>query len=307
MKMQLGVGVALLVLGAAACEGEPAGSPVTTEQAEPLFLKVNKQAETELHLITRVKLTANHVVEFYEPTPGQIVISEAAEVPEAPAAELANLEGLMPSQAYAMLAKGAAPSELLQAERRMIDRAQSGALSTAQGELTSDLASSRSTTDATTQARPTEAGAQTPVQRTVGETTTVRSALSGGSCPSEWFATQSFPQGGGTRKFCPGKQFVGDYLWCMLDWWDGAWVKSGNADQSYGTVCADIGNLTLKITSSDHGGGTWTVPQGSYRWWYSGVTTCGPLSYWCDFSIRYDITNAIGSRFNFGGKFAHRD
>ena len=37
-----------------------------------------------------------------------------------------------------------------------------------------------------------------------------------------------------TLWFC--KQFTGDYTWCLLDWWDGAWAKSSNADQSYGAL-----------------------------------------------------------------------
>jgi hypothetical protein len=93
---------------------------------------------------------------------------------------------------------------------------------------------------------------------------------------------------------------------CLLDWWNGAYMTSGNADFSHAIVCADIGNVTMKVASSGHGGGTWAVPQGTYRWFESGITSCG-LSHWCDFSIRYDITDATGRGFNFGGKFFHRD
>jgi hypothetical protein len=49
------------------------------------------------------------------------------------------------------------------------------------------------------------------------------------------------------------------------------------------------------------------VPLGTWRNWDSNVRLCGPFSFWCDFSARYDILNAANSRFQFGGTFLHRD
>jgi hypothetical protein len=306
MIMNKPVGFGMILLALASCAGMPEDaelSPGTEQEQEPLFLQLNKQADKDLNLITRITLARNHVVEFYEPTPGQIIMSEAAEVPEAPTGRLVDIERLSPSQAYAALTSAAPPAALMAAEHRALERRAEQSLPAAEPDAIS-VAPAANTTANLAQPSPSATRTQPAGQ----ETTVVRSALSGGYCPSEWFKTQSFKDSGGTtRGFCPNRLFSADYTWCMLDWWGGAYAKSSDTDQTFGTVCADIGSVQMKVSTAGHGGGSWTVPEGTYRWFYSGYTYCGISGNWCDFSARYDITNATNSRFNFGGRFTHSD
>jgi hypothetical protein len=214
---------------------------------------------------------------------------------------LADIERLSPTQAYTALTNAAPPEALVAAEHRSLERHAEQSLPDAEP----DAILVAPGTDATTLTQPSARTTTAPAL--AGDTTVAKSALTDGYCPSEWFRTASFKDKSGvSRLMCPNPTFAGDYQWCLLDWWGGAYTKSSNTDRTFGTVCADIGNVTLKVSTVDHGGGTWSVPQGSYRWFYSGYTTCG-LAHWCDFSARYDITNATNSRFNFGGTFTHAD
>jgi hypothetical protein len=117
----------MLALAFAGCgqEPQPAGPPAGVDEDAPAFLTLNKPSDQELHLLTRVMLSRNHVVEFYEPTPGQIVLSEAAEVPEGPTDKI-DLEAMRPSDVYTTLTNEEAPDVLLRAEERMRLRAASG-------------------------------------------------------------------------------------------------------------------------------------------------------------------------------------
>jgi hypothetical protein len=72
MNKPFGFGMILLALaGCAEMPDDPEATPPTEQAQEPLFLQMNKQADVDLNLITRVMLARNHVVEFYEPTPGR--------------------------------------------------------------------------------------------------------------------------------------------------------------------------------------------------------------------------------------------
>jgi hypothetical protein len=80
---------------------------------------------------------------------------------------------------------------------------------------------------------------------------------SNGCCDASW-----------TANLCdPG--FAGaDYQWYLFDYGN-SFANSGSADvhEFWGAACAAIGTSTWVINSNPHGG-TWSVNEGTYRWYY---------------------------------------
>lgn len=109
------------------------------------------------------------------------------------------------------------------------------------------------------------------------------STLSGGACSAATFTSKGGCVGGGNKE------------WCLLDWWNGAWEAVPSTDLSFASACADIGSFVFHAAT---GGGSvvdWSVLQGQ---WASYSFHYGPMT-----SLRYEIRNASGSRFQFGGSF----
>jgi hypothetical protein len=80
-----------------------------------------------------------------------------------------------------------------------------------------------------------------------------------GCCDYQWLST---------FKEC---KLVHDYNWFLYNYgW--SYANSGDVDYYEGMVCAATGTSTFKMNMSDGTGGTWTVPQATYRrvYWTSG-------------------------------------
>jgi hypothetical protein len=109
------------------------------------------------------------------------------------------------------------------------------------------------------------------------------------SCDDQWFEDT----------FCNFSSTL-DWTMCLLNHWDGAYAKSGSGgvDVANFSTCADIGNVTLKVTMGDGDGGLWDVLEGHYRnyWWFSNIWGTNETA-------RGDIVNASGNRFHMGAAF----
>lgn len=128
-------------------------------------------------------------------------------------------------------------------------------------------------------------------------------AVTAVGCDFNWFVAASSDW----KKFCPTSAF---YTWCMADKaWATASSGTNGTDRSYATTCADIGNMTMSL-SSGRGGGTWTVLQGTWRQAFvMGALDCNCFPFhctnFCNFTADYAVSN--GGNFHFGGAFDRLD
>ncbi len=241
--------------------------------------------EESANLVAAVEPELGRRVEFYEPQPGVMWISQTGTDSQAPLGLQAE-EGTAASMVdiYKRLAPGQeVPRALVEAQARVQQRdaiLQALQPSSATSSISSGGGSATGPSDA-----PDNVDSQ------------VLGLLA--------FSDTDFVNGYSTYPFCPTSGSLNAYNWCLTNWWGGAWYQSNATDMTWATVYADIGNIKFNV-STGRGGGQWTVDQGYWRQWYSGYSTCG-LWNWCDFYARYDITEAAGDRFHFGGSFRHRD
>jgi hypothetical protein len=287
MKKQSKVVTGMAFLAVAGCGiSDDAPTSPTDMSLEPALVQLNHGNDTQANLIDRIYLSSDHVLELYEPEPGLIVSSEAAPVGKTPvfnSDDWRDRSLVDIHKAYAPHIP--VPERLLAAVARL---ELPGVQSSVPGASHAEHGGGR----ATAPFAPPQNSADPIIEPSVG-----------GSCDATWFTTAVLAG----RLGCPTATSFNAYNWCLQDWWGGAFASSGATDLSYAASCADIGTHNFKISTSDRGGGNWTVPVGTWRNWDSNVRTCGPFSFWCDFSARYDIVNATDSRFQFGGTFLHRD
>lgn len=238
------------------------------------------------NLVAAVTLASGATVEFYEPAPGVLWVSQSGtdgQKPMEPGRDEEQLESVV--DFYRRIRPGSPmPAELAAAYERSIALAHSTPSPALRG------------------TRPSPAvGGGRPELSTLPSSSEARSTSQ--RLTAAEFSVGKF-QGG--YAFCPTSSDYGAWNWCLLDWWGGAWASDGATDRAWATVSAEEGDVTFKVSTEDYGGGAWTVPQGSWRWWKSGWTRCGFTNY-CDFSARFAVENAENSRFHFGGAFTHVD
>jgi len=323
MAAPLAVGLAALVWFSA-CASAPTSDKSSPETAvtEPEFVTQNVTTDLESNLLVRVYLGRQHVVEFYEPSPGKLLVSEAAEVPELPVFPFGSDEANKQPSAIAsfktLLPDTPVPDVLLAADQRRVacadPAAQLEAKCTVLQKRAAPLVIQKEAL--ATSLRSPAAIALPPKIMSDPEAVPASNGGSaqpapgefikkaGGYCDWNWFQSAS----NGSRAFCPNS---GYFTWCNLDWWNGAYADSGSwTDETWATSCADIGNITMKVSGSG-GGGTWAVPQGTWRqWWKYCDLSCGCFpfcTHCCDFKTRYDVLDASGDRFQFGGVFQRFD
>lgn len=241
-RLSLSLSSALLALCAlplVGCAGGEDADPIVADPSAP---------------ITTIELANGNQVEFYEPAPGMLMVSElgTAGVTPLPAGKKS------PVELYRELAPGkAVPAALIAAQARSEELPLSAA-------PTVEIDDAKTSTSA----------------NVVDDGT--RSFIDNESCDDYWF----------NNNFC-----VGSYDWslCLLNHWNGAYASLSSVDYVHHAVCADIGNITLKIKMGDDTGGTWTVLQGQYRTW-SWRDNC---VFGCNESTRGDVLNASGDRFHY--------
>ncbi len=200
--------------------------------------------------ITTVALDNGNQIEFYEPSPGMLLVSELGTAGVAP---LASTER-NPVELYRELAPGKpVPAALLAAQAR--------------SESLPPGASPKVTAESQ--------------ERTVAPNPTA-SFIDNEACDDYWF----------NNNFCTGSY---DWSMCLLNHWNGAYASLSSVDYVKHAVCADIGNVTLRVQMGDGTGGLWTVLAGQYRT-FSWKDNC---LFGCNESTRGDILNASGDRFHY--------
>jgi hypothetical protein len=103
-------------------------------------------------------------------------------------------------------------------------------------------------------------------------------------------SSSSFVAGG----YCPS----GDYDWCLLNWWNGAYEHIGDTWYSNAYLCVKQGSVLWQIQNGEGGFHQWTVNAGElfHYYLYDGLD-----STW----LYYDVLHASGDEFQFGGMAYH--
>ncbi|MEZ4363546.1 MAG: hypothetical protein R3B48_25445 [Kofleriaceae bacterium] len=202
--------------------------------------------------IVTLSLENGNQVEFYEPSPGLLLVSELGEAGVAPMS--ANQKN--PVELYRQLAPGkAVPKALLDAQRR---------------------------SEALPPGTAPKLTAESNANANVAAPTTPANFINNQSCDDYWF----------NSNFCGGSY---DWSMCLLNHWNGAYASLGSVDYVKHAVCADIGNVTLRVQMGNGTGGIWTVLEGQWRSfsWKDGCV------FGCNTSTRGDILNATNDRFHY--------
>lgn len=227
--------------------------------------RANAQADVDLHLVARVAVQPGELLELYEPSPGQLVVSGAG----APARAILSqgaIAGMGVEDVWRLAAGSAGmPDALHAALGRARLRAQ------ASPAPSSPIALHGSATEPAS-----SAGA--------GSKLRAAAPLSTGWCDNGYYTS-----GYGD---C---QSGWDFEVCLDNWWNGAYATVGGAFWVYTNVCPATGPVVLRVTSDHDGGGIWTVSQNTVRWWQQDDVSC---LFDC-LDDRVDVQQASGDRFQF--------
>jgi len=205
--------------------------------------------------IAAIKLDTELMVEFYEPVPGALMVMQHGPV-SAPPLDLWN----RPVDIYRALAPELAVPEALVAAQARAD----------------ELDGTEPETDPVAERRAIDAIA---LDYQTAKANVAVGYIDNQSCDDHWFDDE----------FC---SVASAYDWdmCMLDHWNGAYATSGSINDAKFTACADIGNITLKVTISGYGG-YWDVLEGHY-YDYRFVSHSNEAA-------RGDVINATNNRFHY--------
>lgn len=104
-----------------------------------------------------------------------------------------------------------------------------------------------------------------------------------GSCGAAWFDSN----------YCHAQW---DFNWCVLNRWNGAWVAYNDVALHDTVVCADIGDVNLRVQLDGVTTFYQTALEGQVRRYY--YSNCGSI--FCnDPDYRADVLNASDNRFHF--------
>jgi len=260
--------LALCLVGCVTGDPEP---EVVANQTGP--------AEQTLHFVARVYRANGNAVEFYEPIPGSILISETG-LAGGGFLDSQSLHQPIPQLLAAIAPDQPVPPALAQAIAR------ADAKAAAQPENVSRSAPSFSVDRSTKSVSAEPANGLTPYTT--------------GACNQTWFTNT---QCNLTPPYWAGGQW--EWSECLVPWSNGAYgtcnMNGYRYTEFWTSLCADIGNMTLKVTVNPGGvGGTWTVNQGYVRNfdWYR---------YDADLDGHAEVDNASGDRFLFAVNCLHEN
>ncbi len=232
----------VLAVGCSAAPERPETLAAEQAAAADPLVAGNRSADSALNLITRVKSATGSIVEFYEPTPGDVIISEAGGDGVLPVRD--DLRKLMPTAVYQLVAPQLpVPDKLRDAELRLRQLASSSP--------------TRASSAASAPAAPTTAPAI--VNHTVSPLAVDPNAF----CGRQWFTDNvndaSFDCSGSGAPF----------MWCQYDIGTGASAQGNNIYLDAAELCVAAGSgneLTVSRQGDDNSGGAWSMPSPSWRW-----------------------------------------
>lgn len=192
-----------------------------TEEAEPVVADPTAP-------ITTIQLDNGNELQFLEPSPGLLLVSELGQAGVTPQ----QIEGKRPLDIYREFSTDKKiPSALLAAQLRAEKRPDIQAKFTI---------SESDSPKGDTSSKIVESGP--------------RSYIDNEHCDDRWF----------NETFCLGSY---DWMACRLNYVGNYFAQHSSADYVTVSTCADVGDITLKINMGNGSGGVWTIPEGTYRTW----------------------------------------
>jgi hypothetical protein len=243
------------------------------------IVRANRAMDASMHLLARLEVQRNEILEFYEPSPGFILASGAG-APDAPLRfGTESTRRLSGADLWAQASGGAKmPVALEQAMQRVQARVAARPNAPARATKNRPRAAAPKLEPQTT-SRPGG-----PPGNAIGSS---QSALAAGWCDSNYFSE-------GHARDCSGR----DIAVCRDNWWDGIWGESDDAFWFYSNVCPAQGTVHYVVSSDEGFGGGWLVYQNGFRWFEWHDANCA--KWWDDCPWVYiSVGEAIGDRFHF--------
>jgi hypothetical protein len=272
------------VAGLVGCGGSSPTGPLTDSvgnQLTPLDARIvreNAGKEVSSHLLARVQVQDDELLEFYELSPGHISLSGAGAPAHGMKFGPRSIRGLSVAQVWKLAAPG---------------KPMPSALSAALAKATPNQAARPSQTGQTQEGLQQTSGANTSSHESGGGSASPPGSASpdtgSGYCDTGYY-TDSYGD-------CPSGY---DFEVCLDNWWNGAYAYDTDEYYDYTNVCPATGNVLFKVQDTEGDGGEWTVDQNTVRWHHNVDTDCGD-TFWepsCEYA-RADVLNASGVRFQF--------
>jgi hypothetical protein len=253
----------------------------------------NREAEQAFHLLTRLELQPNEILEFYEPMPGDIVRSVAG-APNAPTAYTDELRKLSERQIWDRVSNGArAPQALEEAivrkELRERESVGGAARVASRERATSSLRQAHPNIARGPVAAVPQSPVSGPLPGTPGQDPqTLTQTL--------WCDSEYYWQGYGNACNGSGPAY---FKTCVDNHWNGAWAQRNDVYWIVTNVCAATGPVYFTLYSPTKPGGAWDVPTDTVRNYERHHDDC--VNYWwidCP-NYRADVLEASGDRFHF--------
>lgn len=236
----------------------------------------NLDADDELHLLARVEVQPDELLEVYEPRPGLLVLSGAGAPTGGPRVTPEAVHGKTLDEVWSELTQDAPmPPALAEAAQRL-----DGLVFASSGEADERTAAAG-------------AGAWGPRPHADAPSVLLapsRPQAATGYCDGQWYT-----DGYGDCTF--GFQFEDDFTVCIDDWWNGAWAAVNDGYYTWSDVCAAQGSVAMRLRADEGVGGFWSVAQNTHR--YTSVLDSGCGSFNDCPWVRVDIEQASGDRFHF--------
>ncbi|HVW27853.1 MAG TPA: hypothetical protein VHC69_20950 [Polyangiaceae bacterium] len=306
MRSRLLFSMITLGMGAVACgspDASQTGVPTSAEQTaskpaqaaqadsdanqDPIAL-ANKAADAALHLITRVKTPNGGILEFYEPTEGEVLVSEAGGENSTPTK---GLNGKLPTEMYAAVAPNSPiPAELTAAQEKAI----------AAGAVVQDAVNLVPHEDSQGPTA-TPSGARTPSTGPSGELGRQGVAPEDTFCSFSWLKAND--PSGYVYADCNNDGTLG-YTWCWADTGPGSWTSGTNLTGDNAIACVESGsNITMSVSRS--GGqysASWSIPSPGWRWYsHTAPYSSFPYGHYSKYNYNGNISGSWGDIQYVGG------
>jgi hypothetical protein len=288
------------VLAAGGCDGSTAQNdeinvnPVTHEEASASLEQINARpgdpaAQLALErirpaldrlngLVARVEAEPGRIISFYEPSPGQIMVSERGPMDGRRLLAEHEVKGQSVADLYRRLAGAEAPAALIAAQSRELEALATGT------EVIAAIDGQPGATASSPAVRPTDHG----------DVVTVSSAL--GAADGPWFRQHAcFVQEPGGA----------DFANCLPEWNNGGFAQA-SAKTSFMTVAPYAGNgVTVRMQYSSLTKIQDPVATGEWLawWWHSSTYSSIQGPKYNVRTHRWDILNASGDWFHWSFAF----
>lgn len=289
-------GIVIAGIFMAGCSVETGSTPEVEQQANlqdslgrtlsPISAQIvteNAAQDIAMNLVARLEVQPNELVEFYEPSPGQIMVMGAGAPTAAPIGEQTADESADAGTIWSALTADAPMPEALVAA---LERADARQLTSHNTPRQRPLVTNQSEFSK-------DPNAPKPHAADLNEA----AHLTSDWCDSTYYSTNVSGYGG-ILGSCP----TWDFNVCWNHVTGNGWASHTDANLQRANVCPYRGTVTFAVSADESwvAQGSWTVGQNSYRWNRNFDSGCDEFPYFNDCpTIRVDILNAAGDGYQF--------